>query len=121
MRRWAGLLLLVAPLGWAQSFRLVSVDDLYRALSDPKTFVIDVRTPQEFAQGHVPGAVNWPLQEIDRWWSRVPKNRVVYIKCNTQNRSRLAVQYLLGKGYTGLNLVQGGIQAWLARRYPVER
>jgi len=100
---------------------MVSVDDLNRALSNPRTFVIDVRTPQEYAAGHVPGAVNWPLQQIESWWSRVPKDRVVYVKCNTQNRSRVAVQYLQSRGLRDLNLVTGGIQAWNARGYRVSR
>jgi rhodanese-related sulfurtransferase len=115
------LVFLVAFWGLAQGFTIVTVDDLNRALADPKTFVIDVRTPQEYAGGHVPGAVNWPLQEIESWWSKVPKDRVVYIKCNTQNRSRVAVQYLMSKGYNDLKLVQGGIQAWRSRGYPIVR
>jgi len=115
------LVFLVAFWGLAQGFTIVTVDDLNRALADPKTFVIDVRTPQEYAGGHVPGAVNWPLQEIESWWSKVPKDRVVYIKCNTQNRSKLAVQYLISKGYNDLKLVQGGIQAWRSRGYPIVR
>lgn len=122
MKTLVGLVvLLVASLGLAQGFKIVTVDDLNRALSNPKTFVIDVRTPQEYAEGHVPGAVNWPLQQIESWWSKVPKDRVVYVKCNTQNRSRVAVQYLLSKGYRDLNLVTGGIQAWYARGFRVAR
>lgn len=120
MRLLALLLLAVLSLGLAQP-KIVTVDDLKAALSNPRVFVIDVRTPQEFAQGHVKGAVNWPLQEIDRWWNRVPKDRVVYIHCNTQNRSAVAVQYLMNKGYQNLNLVHGGIQAWMSRRYPTTR
>jgi len=122
MRMLGGLLVfLMAFWGLAQGFTVVTVDDLNRALADPKTFVIDVRTPQEYAGGHVPGAVNWPLQEIESWWSKVPKDRVVYIKCNTQNRSRVAVQYLMSKGYNDLKLVHGGIQAWRSRGYPIVR
>ncbi|WP_027883529.1 rhodanese-like domain-containing protein [Meiothermus rufus] len=122
MRGWLGLgLFWLASLGLAQGYTIVSVDDLKRALANPKNFVIDVRTPQEFAQGHVPGAVNWPLQQIEHWWSRVPKDRMVYVYCNTQNRSRVAVQYLLAKGYRDLHLVTGGIQAWYARGFRVAR
>lgn len=120
MRLLTLLLLAFLSFGVAQP-KIVTVDDLRAALSNPKVFVIDVRTPQEFAQGHIKGAVNWPVQEIDRWWNRVPKDRVVYIHCNTQNRSGVAVQYLMGKGYQNLNLVHGGIQAWMAKGYPTTR
>lgn len=118
--RLAVLLLAFFSWGLAQP-KTVTVDDLKAVFSDPKVFVIDVRTPQEFAQGHVRGAVNWPLQEIERWWNRVPKDRPVYIYCNTQNRSAVAVRYLMGKGYQNLHLVTGGIQAWIARGYPIAR
>ncbi len=122
MRGWLGLVLFwLASLGLAQGYTIVTVDDLKRALANPKNFVIDVRTPQEFAQGHVPGAVNWPLQQIEQWWARVPKDRVVYVYCNTQNRSRVAVQYLIAKGYRDLRLVTGGIQAWYARGFGLAR
>lgn len=115
-------LLLLALFSWGLAQpRIVTVDDLKVALANPKVLVIDVRTPQEFAQGHIQGAINWPLQEIARWWSRVPKDRPVYIHCNTQNRSAVAVQYLMGKGYQNLNLVNGGIQAWMSRKYPISR
>ncbi|MBO1438652.1 rhodanese-like domain-containing protein [Meiothermus sp. CFH 77666] len=118
--RLLALLLAVLPFGLAQT-KIVTVDDLKAALSNPRVFVIDVRTQEEFAQGHIKGAVNWPVQEIDRWWNRVPKDRVVYIHCNTQNRSGVAVRYLMGKGYQNLNLVHGGIQAWMAKGYPTTR
>jgi rhodanese-related sulfurtransferase len=122
MKAFVGLMvILMASLGLAQGFRVVTVDDLKRALPDPRTFVIDVRTPQEFARGHVPGAVNWPLQQIESWWGKVPRDRVVFVKCNTQNRSRLAAQFLLSKGYRDLRLVNGGIQAWTARGFRVAR
>lgn len=120
MRLAALLLLAFFSWGLAQP-KIVTVDDLKAALSNPKVLVIDVRTPQEFAQGHVKGAVNWPLQEIERWWNRVPKDRLVYIHCNTQHRSAVAVRYLMSKSYQNLNLVTGGIQAWIARGYPIAR
>ncbi|RDI94563.1 rhodanese-like domain-containing protein [Meiothermus sp. QL-1] len=120
MRAWLFLALLGLGLGLAQP-RIVGVEDLRAVLGNPKVFIIDVRTPQEFAQGHVQGAVNWPLQEIERWWSKVPKDREVYIYCNTQNRSGAAVQYLMSRGYQNLRMVHGGIQAWMARRYPLAR
>ncbi len=120
MRLLALLLLAFLSFGLAQP-KIVTVDDLKAALSNPKVFVIDVRTPQEFAQGHIKGAVNWPVQQIDRWWNKVPKDRPVYIHCNTQNRSGVAVQYLVNKGYQNLFLVYGGSQAWMAKGYPLTR
>mgnify|MGYP001770846087 FL=1 len=41
--------------------------------------MVDVRTPMEFAQGHVPGAKNYPLQSIDAWWRELPKDKPVYL------------------------------------------
>ncbi|MFX7862343.1 rhodanese-like domain-containing protein, partial [Acinetobacter baumannii] len=70
-----------------------------------------MRTPQEFAQGHVPGAVNLPLQEIAAWANKLPKDKPVYLYCRSGNRSRQAAEVLKKKGYTNLFNVEGGVLA----------
>lgn len=59
---------------------------------------MDVRTPEEFAQGHVPGAVNWPVEAIATWADGVPKDKPVYLYCRSGNRSRQAAEYLKKAG-----------------------
>ena len=83
--------------------------------------VVDVRTPGEFAQGHVPGAINLPVEEVARWADRIPKDRPVYLYCRSGNRSRKAAEYLARKGYTNLYNVEGGVLAIARAGYPLVR
>ncbi|GGN04308.1 hypothetical protein GCM10007092_18510 [Thermus composti] len=95
-------------------------EELYRALSQG-ALVVDVRMPEEFAQGHVPGAVNLPLEEVARWAESLPKDKPVYLYCRSGNRSQKAAEYLKGKGYTNLYNVEGGVLAIARAGYPLVR
>ena len=81
-------------------------------------FVLDVRTPEEYAEGHVPGAVLLPLQELQERWEEVPEGDVLVI-CRSGARSATAVKALNGAGRTTTN-VAGGTMAWIDAGNPVE-
>jgi len=85
-------------------------------------FVLDVRTPGEFAQGHVPGAVNLPLQELKARISELEphKGEDFPVICAVGGRSAAAVEYLRSQGYTDVVNVLGGTKAWVQAGYPTE-
>ncbi len=62
--------------------------------------IIDVRTPKEFAGGHVFQAVNIPIEELAKSVSRVPKNKTLVVYCASGNRSSHATALLRQKGWT---------------------
>ncbi len=65
--------------------------------------VVDVRTPQEFAAGHVPGAMNIPYEEIGRRASEIgPSSTPVVLYCRTGRRSGIAAEALQKAGYSKL-------------------
>ena len=66
--------------------------------------IIDVRTPKEFAQGHVHGAINIPIETIVKTVADVPKNKTVVVYCASGNRSGAAAKILREKGWTVLNV-----------------
>lgn len=113
-------LALLAACGPKGSYQNVGPEELYRALGSG-AYVVDVRTPQEFAQGHVPGAINLPVEEVARWADTLPKDKPVYLYCRSGNRSRQAAAYLKGKGYTNLYNVEGGVLAIESAGYPLVR
>lgn len=85
-------------------------EGIKRMKSDENFILLDVRRADEFATGHIPGAVNLPNEEIGK--SEIPslpdKNQTIYIYCRSGNRSKLAADKLLALGYT--NLIEfGGI------------
>ena len=81
--------------------------------------LLDVRTPQEFASGHIPGAVNIAVEELAQRLSEVPQDTPVVLYCRSGNRSGQAAQILDRAGYTDIYDL-GGITTWAQQGYPVE-
>jgi phage shock protein E len=84
-------------------------------------FVLDVRTPEEFAEGHVPGAVNVPHDQIAARLDQVPKDKDVVLYCRSGRRAGLAAELLAANGYTRLSHLEGDMPAWVERGRPVEK
>lgn len=80
-----------------------------RGLVESGACIIDVRTPEEFAAGHLKGAVNIPLQQIRQRLDEVPKDRPVYLHCRTSQRSYNAIMALQGRGYDNLYNISGSV------------
>ena len=75
-------------------------------------FILDVRTPAEYHQGHLPGAINIPVDEIRQRLSEVPKERPIVAYCQVGQRGYLATRLLLQHGYRVENL-SGGYKTYL--------
>ncbi|MGB7567139.1 MAG: rhodanese-like domain-containing protein [Chitinivibrionales bacterium] len=83
-------------------------------IKDSTVTVIDVRTPQEFAQGHIKGARLIPVQELGERMSELAslKERQILVYCHSGNRSSTASRMLLKNGFNKIINLQGGIIAW---------
>jgi rhodanese-related sulfurtransferase len=87
---------------------------------DAGALVLDVRTDEEWAAGHVPGARNIPLDQLaDRWEAELPDDAPIYVVCHTDGRSRLAASALVRAGAEAL-VVVGGTAKWIEEGRPVE-
>ena len=77
--------------------------------------LLDVRSPQEYREGHIPGSQNVPLQQLDKV-EEVTENKdtVLYVYCRSGARSRQAVSLLNHMGYTNVHNI-GGIAACSGR------
>ena len=83
------------------------------AAGDP---VVDVRTPQEYAAGHVAGAVNVPLDRLPFALGDLPPGQVLTV-CSLGNRSRQGAERLARLGRPAVSL-RGGTKAWTAAGLP---
>lgn len=92
----------------------ISVTDL-AALDGP---VVDVRQPDEYEEGHIPGAVLVPLGEVPERLGDLPSDGTVYVVCRSGGRSASAVGFLLEQGVDAVN-VDGGTMAWIEAGLPV--
>ncbi|RMH52730.1 MAG: rhodanese-like domain-containing protein [Zetaproteobacteria bacterium] len=103
----------------------ITVEELHRLWSgadDEQCCLIDVRTPEEYARGHVPGARLISLDALPARAHEVPKDRDVYLICRSGARSAQALKYLSDHhGHARLFNVAGGTLAWIEAGYPVEQ
>jgi rhodanese-related sulfurtransferase len=89
-----------------------TVHELKDILKNKSAYVIDVRTPEEYAAGHIPGVPLHPLQEIDEWSKALdPKASYVFV-CRSGGRSQKAALYLRSCGFEQVANFDGGMLAW---------
>jgi rhodanese-related sulfurtransferase len=78
--------------------------------------ILDVRTPEEFAAGHLPGAININMEAADfaDRVSGLDESAETLVYCRTGNRSGVATDEMAELGFTDMSDLQGGIEAWAA-------
>jgi len=81
--------------------------------------ILDVRTVEEYKQGHIKGAKLIPVQVLESQLASVPKDRQVYVYCHSGVRSARAAKLLASHGFTRVENMLGGIEAWKQAGYPV--
>ena len=96
----------------------VGLDD-FAAAHSQGAFVLDVREPDEWAGGHVPGAVHVPMDEVPSRVADLPQDQPVFVICAVGGRSRKVVDHLRAQGVHAFN-VAGGTQGWAQRGWPLE-
>jgi rhodanese-related sulfurtransferase len=87
--------------------------------ADPP-LVIDVRTPDEFSSGHVPGAVSMPVPTVTRHLDEIRQAPDVVLYCNDTQFTKMAEQLLLKSKVKGFSHLEGGLTAWREQGLPVE-
>ena len=90
---------------------VIHVDEL-AAAQERNAVLIDVRTERESKQGHIPGSVNLPLDELRSRMDEVPRDRPLVVYCQVGMRGYLAARILQQKGYDVLN-IPGGYTTYL--------
>jgi rhodanese-related sulfurtransferase len=120
-------LLALAPVLSAQAIRNVpriTIDDLKPLMAKDAVLVIDVRRPDEFAQGHIPGAVNMDYTLVSARGGRFKgetRTIVTYCACtNEMTAARAAVDFA-ALGIPGAKALKGGWDEWLRRGEPIEK
>lgn len=91
----------------------VAPRELWAALlGDEPPMVVDVREPREFRQGHVPGALSLPLEQILAGSAELPRDLPLVLACRSGRRSARAAAVLAGQGHANLRILAGGMLAW---------
>jgi len=83
--------------------------------------LIDVRTAEEYSDGHLAGAKLIPVREIGKRLAEIDKKKPVLLYCRSGHRSGNALKILQEQGYTEAKHIEGGITAWQAAGLPITR
>ena len=98
----------------SSGYRQISMNEAVKMMKDEKNYIIlDARRPDEYAEGHIPGAINIPNEEIGAAEiAELPdKSQLILVYCRSGRRSKEASEKLVKLGYT--NVVEfGGILDW---------
>jgi phage shock protein E len=99
----------------------VDVPQAATILDQGEAIILDVRTPQEYASGHLPGAINIDVEASDfaDRVSGLDEAAETLVYCQTGNRSGVATDQMADLGFSDLADLQGGIEAWSAAGEPV--
>ena len=118
----------------AASFKNASCTDAFKTLGEEGVFYLDVRTPEEFNDGHVPNAVLVPLMFsgpggmtpnndfLSQVQQEIPNmDATVLVGCKSGARSNMAAEKLAAVGYSDLINVEGGYMAWVNSGLPTTK
>jgi rhodanese-related sulfurtransferase len=103
--------------------RGLSPQDMVQRMNRDRAMVIDVCEPDEFARGHVIGAKNLPLGQLEDKLTQVVKNKStqVVMVCQVGARSARAANIARKLGFENVHSLAGGLKAWQAASMPVEK
>ncbi|UCH57387.1 MAG: rhodanese-like domain-containing protein [Candidatus Bathyarchaeota archaeon] len=97
----------------------ITVEEAVRLIAEnPGLVILDVRTEAEFKEGHIEGAINIPVEELQGRLVEINPVDEFLVYCRTGNRSATAVGILEQNGYSRLYHMEGGIVAWTGAGYP---
>ncbi len=103
---------------------LVTQDEILRMIDGGTApMILDVRTADEFAEGHVPGAINISHDELADRLAEVEaaKEAGVIVYCRSGRRAGIAEELLLGQGFSNVQHLEGDMLAWLEANRPTEK
>jgi rhodanese-related sulfurtransferase len=100
----------------------INVMQAKEMIEEGDVFILDVRAPDEYASGHIKNSTllavqDIPLNELDIKLKELPKDRSILVYCRSGSRSVAASTILVGKGFSHVYNMQGGITEWMNAGY----
>ncbi|PAY01589.1 rhodanese-like domain-containing protein [Pseudoalteromonas sp. HM-SA03] len=115
-----GFMWFVSSVCHAQSETITQQALTVNQMSTDAYTIVDVRSPEEFAAGHIKGAINIPFNEIETHQQELAKltDTTLVVYCRSGRRADIFIEALVPKGYT-LKHLEGDMNKWLAESLPV--
>jgi hydroxyacylglutathione hydrolase len=106
--------------GELETVNQVDAPTLYELAGKNSLQIVDVRSPEEWSRGHVPGAIHIPLALLPDRVGDLDPSLPVVLHCQGGGRSSIATSFLQSRGATDVSNLAGGFDAWLAKGFEVE-
>jgi thioredoxin len=117
----ATFLLVVLFAGCNAQVKNLNVSDFEKGINTAGVQILDVRTPDEFAEKHIAGAVNINVNDaaFDKKLAELDKTKPVYVYCLAGGRSKKAADFAAANGFKDVYNLEFGINSWLSEGKPV--
>ena len=106
-----------------QGFKSLTVDEYAKVIEDTAIVSLDVRTAEEYADGHIANTINIDVLKDDfekKTKATLPKDKVIAVNCRSGKRSKNAARILVKNGFKVIEL-DAGYNDWLAKGMPVTK
>ena len=106
----------------AQQLKQITSTEAVKMINK-NTVVLDVRTAEEFNQGHIKGATNIDIRQpnaLDKIVKLNP-NAIYIVHCRTNHRSAIAVEHMLAKGFKHIYQITDGFNGWSQNKLPITK
>jgi len=109
--------------GGDAAFTNLDIDTYKQEYVDAKKghVLVDVRSKGEFSGGHLPKAINIPLNELSKRSGEIAKDKPVVVVCASGNRSRSGAKILSNAGFSNVLNLKGGTVQWAMRGLPIKK
>jgi rhodanese-related sulfurtransferase len=96
----------------SEGYRNVSSEEAKQLIDNKDVVVLDVRTPEEYQEGHIPNAILIPLQELENKLNELDKKDHYLVVCRSGNRSAQASEVLTSNSFANIYNMTGGMNNW---------
>jgi rhodanese-related sulfurtransferase len=96
----------------SEGYRNVSSEEAKQLIDNKDVVVLDVRTPEEYQEGHIPNAILIPLQELENKLNELDKKEHYLVVCRSGNRSAQASEVLTSNSFANIYNMSGGMNNW---------
>ena len=106
-----------------EEFKSLTVKEYAKAIEDTAIVRLDVRTAEEYAEGHIAKTLNIDVLKNDfesKAVAMLPKNHIIAVNCRSGKRSKNAARILVKNGFKVIEL-DGGYNDWVKNRMPVTK
>lgn len=107
----------------AESFKSLSVEEYAKAIEDTTIVRLDVRTAEEYAEGHIEKTINIDVLKNDfedKAVATLPKDKTIAVNCRSGKRSKNAARILVNRGFKVIEL-DAGYNDWVSKGMPIAK